>query len=125
MIAFRPHFNLIFTFNPKFTNYVSLSLAFKRQKVSHSLYGSFVYVMQSDNVFVVHCKTGRVCPKLVNFKNGNVELGCRYDTRRYGQKCQHSCNSGYRLKGNVYRECLANGTWSGTEATCEIIHPGK
>ena len=29
------------------------------------------------------------------------------------------CDYGYELLGDQFRECLSNGTWSGTDATCE------
>ena len=69
--------------------------------------------------------SGRPCPLLTNIKNGHVEMGCRVGIPRYGKTCDHSCNGGYNLKGNKNRECLANGTWSGTEPTCEKVHPSK
>lgn len=62
---------------------------------------------------------------LTNIKNGYVEMGCRTGVPRYGKTCYHSCDGGYDLKGNKERECLANGTWSGTEPMCEEVHPGK
>ncbi|XP_078371420.1 uncharacterized protein LOC144655075 [Oculina patagonica] len=67
--------------------------------------------------------TGRPCPFLNDFKNGRVEEGCKINIRRYGQRCQHTCNDGYRLKGDSFRDCQADGTWSGTEPTCEKIYP--
>lgn len=66
---------------------------------------------------------GRPCPLLTNIKYGYVSSGCQIGVPRYGKTCHHSCVSGYNLKGNRERECLANGTWSGTEPTCEKNHP--
>lgn len=82
-----------------------------------------------DDKFINTCNfsslSGRPCPLLTNIKNGYVEMGCRVGIPRYGKTCFHSCNGGYNLKGNINRECLANGTWSGTEPTCEKVHPSK
>lgn len=69
--------------------------------------------------------SGRPCPLLTNLKNGYVSYGCTIGVPRYGKTCHHSCNGGYNLKGNRERECLANGTWSGTEPTCEKDHPSE
>ena len=30
-----------------------------------------------------------------------------------------TCDSGYEIEGSAVRRCQANGTWSGTEATCK------
>ncbi|XP_078369779.1 uncharacterized protein LOC144653611 [Oculina patagonica] len=66
---------------------------------------------------------GRQCPLLNDIKNGQVQDGCRISTQRYGDRCRYYCYNGYRLKGDYTRDCQANGTWSGTEPTCEKIHP--
>ena len=68
---------------------------------------------------------GRPCPFLNDINNGKVQDWCKQYTRRYGHSCQYSCNGEYRLKGNSTRECQADGTWSGTEPTCERVYPGK
>ena len=35
-----------------------------------------------------------------------------------GATVNYTCNSGYTLNGNNMRICQANGTWSGSDPTC-------
>uniref|UniRef100_A0A3B3Z8B6 Sushi domain-containing protein n=1 Tax=Periophthalmus magnuspinnatus TaxID=409849 RepID=A0A3B3Z8B6_9GOBI len=35
-----------------------------------------------------------------------------------------SCEAGFNLIGSVERTCLHNGTWSGTQPVCQVIHCG-
>ncbi len=55
------------------------------------------------------------CAKLADPANGAVKSSGYYlhDT------AVHSCNSGYRLRGNRVRKCQSNGKWSGSAPTCE------
>ena len=36
----------------------------------------------------------------------------------YGAKVIFDCNPGFKLRGSIFRECQADGTWSGTAASC-------
>ncbi|XP_066289142.1 CUB and sushi domain-containing protein 3-like [Branchiostoma lanceolatum] len=39
----------------------------------------------------------------------------------YGKVCHFDCNAGYTIKrGSRSRQCLADGSWSGTELECEV-----
>lgn len=72
-----------------------------------------------------YTQTGRPCPKLADFANGYVEYSCKHATKRYGENCRYHCNGGYKLNGNEYRECSADGTWTGSVPTCDKIHQSK
>lgn len=39
-----------------------------------------------------------------------------------GSEVTYSCNVGFNLVGSATRTCLSDGTWSGTEPTCEGIN---
>ncbi|XP_072033875.1 sushi, von Willebrand factor type A, EGF and pentraxin domain-containing protein 1-like [Amphiura filiformis] len=48
----------------------------------------------------------------------------------HGSICTFGCNSGYRIHGNIYRECRimqsgdsCDGEWSGEQPTCNDIEP--
>ena len=40
----------------------------------------------------------------------------------YEDQCLFSCDPGYELTGSSSRQCLSNGSWSGSDVTCNIIH---
>ncbi|XP_071125161.1 CUB and sushi domain-containing protein 2-like isoform X2 [Mytilus edulis] len=68
----------------------------------------------------VACPDLRIAP--INFATITAETGTSYqDTITY------ACNTGYKLKsGNLTRECLADGSWSGGPPVCgRIIKPAK
>ena len=37
-------------------------------------------------------------------------------------QCSFSCDPGYELTGSSTRKCLSNGSWSGADVTCDILH---
>ena len=46
--------------------------------------------------------------------------GVRYgDTFTYQSRVVMECDPQYRLVGDLTRTCQADGTWSGTQPTCE------
>jgi len=42
--------------------------------------------------------------------------------QRYEDQCSFSCDPGYELTGSSTRQCLSNGSWSGADVTCYILH---
>ena len=66
------------------------------------------------NSYVFHSEV--TCKKLSAPSNGKVFA----PRNEYGAKARYSCNPGYRLTlGDEQRQCQSDGTWSGTEPTCE------
>ena len=63
------------------------------------------------------------CPPLEVPNNGTVY--CRFSGFiDVGDVCVIVCDEGFELISSNIRTCLANQTWSGTEATC-VEQPGK
>ena len=61
------------------------------------------------------------CPTLTNPNNGMLSCsqgGDGFST--FGDACSFTCNNGYVLIGNALRICQADGSWSGSDAVCEI-----
>ena len=50
--------------------------------------------------------------------HGHVVFGSRME---YRDKIEYICDGGYMLSGPIVRYCQANGTWSGTNPTCEQV----
>ena len=57
------------------------------------------------------------CPSLTAPTNGDVS----YTTTTYQSVATYTCNLGYTLNGDATQNCGADGTWSGSEPTCQII----
>ena len=56
------------------------------------------------------------CGDLADLENGAVEVT---DTT-FNSVATYSCNDGYNLvDGDMMRTCLASGTWSGSQPSCE------
>ncbi|XP_072035696.1 mannan-binding lectin serine protease 1-like [Amphiura filiformis] len=43
----------------------------------------------------------------------------------YTQRVRFSCREGYTLVGSEWRTCMADGSWSGDEAVCELVDCGE
>jgi len=64
---------------------------------------------------LVQCKT------LSSPNNGNIL--CNFtDVPYYEDQCLFSCDPGYELTGFSSRQCLSNGSWSGVDVTCGVLH---
>ncbi|TRY57481.1 hypothetical protein DNTS_014228 [Danionella cerebrum] len=59
------------------------------------------------------------CDKPAFFLNGFVE-----GKTNYGDRINYSCLSGFELKGDVFRTCQGDKTWSGTEPVCVVVSCG-
>ena len=61
------------------------------------------------------------CTSLSSPTNGNISCNST-GVSRYEDQCSFSCDPGYELTGSSYRQCLSNGSWSGSNVTCDILH---
>jgi len=61
-----------------------------------------------------------VCPVLGDLDNGKIRCLLGKDgTPTEGDTCVYVCDDGIVMTGNVVRRCQNDGTWSGSEPTCE------
>ena len=58
-----------------------------------------------------------MCPTLADPVNGSVSL----EGTGVGDMASYSCNTGYELIGDDTRTCQADGSWSGSPPTCQLI----
>ena len=57
---------------------------------------------------------------------GDVEHGYRKGSIfMYPHRVEYTCADGYALKGNQFRECQADGEWSGEKPSCERMTSRK
>ncbi|CAJ0927315.1 unnamed protein product, partial [Ranitomeya imitator] len=63
--------------------------------------------------------SGVSCGSPGKVENGDVEM----IDDKFQSKAFFFCNSGYKLVGNPYRECLEEGIWSGSIPTCQRSCP--
>ena len=61
------------------------------------------------------------CTNLTSPANGNISCNST-DVSRYEDQCSFSCDPGYELTGSSSRQCLSDGSWSGSNVTCDILH---
>lgn len=60
------------------------------------------------------------CPTFPMTDNGVVVCDSGDDgVYSYEDTCNLTCNSGYTLTGSDTKTCLSDGSWSGTESSCE------
>ena len=55
------------------------------------------------------------CGTLTSPINGSVAV----PTTTYNSVATYSCVTGYELNGDTIRTCQPNGTWSGSDLTCQ------
>ena len=61
------------------------------------------------------------CTSLSSPTNGSISCNST-DVFRYEDQCSFSCDPGYELTGSSSRQCLSNGSWSGSDVTCAILY---
>ncbi|XP_031560273.1 CUB and sushi domain-containing protein 3-like isoform X2 [Actinia tenebrosa] len=63
----------------------------------------------------------RLCPQLSAPTNGYIKNLVDYlASREVGATIRFVCNPNYRMRGNKFRTCEANGRWSGQQPKCVI-----
>ena len=68
-----------------------------------------------------YCYSLVQCTSLPSPTNGIISCNST-DVSRYEDQCSFSCDPGYELTGSSSRQCLSNGSWSGSKVTCDILH---
>jgi len=67
---------------------------------------------------IVHIVT--TCPVLDDPDDGRVVCSLGVDgVPTEGDTCVYQCDDGYIVTGGDSRECQSDGTWTGSEITCE------
>ena len=62
-----------------------------------------------------------LCPILTDPENGMVFCSLGDDgLTTDGDTCVYQCDVGYELSHNPVRECQSDGTWTGSEPTCDL-----
>ena len=82
------------------------------------------------SVFIVcsgDCSTSYSYPTVLcrslSLTNGMISYSD--PTLGVGSVATHSCDTGYTLIGGSTRTCQSDGTWSGSEITCEGVYMCK
>ena len=84
----------------------------------HETQSVHVYTYQYHNDDII-CSAVMDCGLLPNITNGMVIYNPQGgDQTLVGATATFTCNPGYTLSENSMRTCQANGTWSGSNPTC-------
>ena len=68
----------------------------------------------------MHILLGVQCSSLSDPNNGTMNCLLGDDgIPFYEDTCNFTCNTGYELTGSDTRTCQSDGSWSGTNSTCE------
>ena len=74
----------------------------------------------TDVYIIVIIVVPPLCQVLENIDNGKVECSLGVDeVPTEGDTCIYVCDEGFVASGSSVRECQSNGSWSGSEPTCE------
>ena len=57
-----------------------------------------------------------MCPGLTAPANGGITFT---DGSNFGSAAAYSCDEGFTLTGDMARVCLGEGTWTGSEPSCD------
>lgn len=60
------------------------------------------------------------CGSLSAPANGSLDV----EDTDFGASASYDCDDGYMISGDAIRTCTADGTWSGSEPTCEVTDCG-
>ena len=78
-----------------------------------SCYRLQVRMLFSITILIVSCSS------LIAPNNGMISCSLGDDgTPSYEDTCSFTCNTGYELTGSDTRICQSDGSWSGSDASC-------
>ena len=63
-----------------------------------------------------------LCPNLVGPENGMLTQS---NGNSFNSTTTYECNRGYELSDSTPRTCLADGTWTGADPTCDLSKSGE
>ena len=86
-----------------------------------AIIASHLYVYISPLSYIYFCCSIVQCTSLSSPTNGSI-LCNSTGVSHYEDQCLFSCDPGYQLTGSSSRQCLSNGSWSGSDVTCDILH---
>eukprot|EP00117_Sycon_ciliatum_P036248 scpid11835/ scgid3889/ Sushi, von Willebrand factor type A, EGF and pentraxin domain-containing protein 1 len=66
--------------------------------------------------------SGIFCPQLSQPENGVMRL---IPSNAFESEAKFMCNPGYTITGSTARLCTEDGTWTGTQPTCQVVDCGS
>ncbi len=73
------------------------------------------------NTYVIDSLTVPECPSLPVAANSFIQYTSDPNSHLEGTFAIYICLPGFDLTGNVFRICLEDGSWGGTEPTCRCM----
>ena len=78
-------------------------------------------LLLSSHVIIIMPRNAGTCNSPSSPSNGRVYV----NYHDVGGRATYSCNSGFRLVGSSTRTCLSDGSWSGSQPTCNCMFQYK
>ena len=78
-----------------------------------------IILTTKGRVMIYGCYTVVSCPNFTQSNNGVINCSLGDDgVSSYEDTCSYTCNTGYELTGSDTRTCQSDGSWSGSDASC-------
>ena len=93
-------------------------LSLDTKMMNSYIYHTYITFFLLTSIYCFHvCPKAMDCGSLTAPTNGRVTV----NNTSYRGTATFSCNIGYSLIGDDFTTCTANGTWNGTDPTCEGV----